>query len=105
MIGAGRLTHRIEIQTATKIADGRGGNTTTWAKLADVWARVRPLAAQDAFFAQSVQQEVTSVVDLRFVSGVVTGCRVLFRDRTLNVVGVYDPGENRRELRLACKEA
>lgn len=107
---AGRLRHRISVQSVTRTADttGGGGYSETWSTVphGETWASVDPVSGSYAerVAGAKVAEVVTHIVRLRHLPNVTTDCRVLFGDRVFDVRGVSNIGERDRELLLACEE-
>lgn len=101
---AGRLRHRVTIQSATTTVDSFGQPIETWGTFATVWAAVEPLSGREYFDAQQVQSEVSYRVRIRHLSGVVPTMRVSYDSRTLEVLAVLNIDERDREMHLMCRE-
>ena len=107
---AGKLRHRIEIQTVTTAQSTSGEETRTWPTaetdddLTVVWADVQDLAGRELLLAQQASSEATVRVRLRHLDGITSAdCRIVHGDRTLEIVAVIPDGRG-RELELLCKE-
>ena len=101
---AGRLRHRVTLQSAADTADGGGGFTTVWSDVATVWASIEPLKGRERLFAQQLESPVSHRVTLRHRSGVTTAMRVKFGSRILNIRSVINAEERDRALELLCEE-
>lgn len=44
---SGELDQRVTFRRESKTADGMGGSVTTWADIATVWAKVRPMTGNE----------------------------------------------------------
>jgi SPP1 family predicted phage head-tail adaptor len=87
---AGKLRHDIEIQSLVPVQDGTTGEITdTWQTFATVKAEVRPATVREMMAANISQSKATGKVVVRYVPGVKASMRILFRDRALNIEGVY----------------
>lgn len=104
-IVAGRLRHRITIQSATEAQDAHGGTTRTWADVATVWGSIEPLRGREFMNAQQLQSEVTHRVQLRYYAGVTTAYRLRFGTRLFNIVSVLNPSERNIELEIMAVES
>jgi SPP1 family predicted phage head-tail adaptor len=101
---AGKLRHRVTIQTATSAQDATGYPVKTWGTLATVWAMVLPLQGRELVAAQQAQSESTVHIRTRYLSGVTTKDRILFGTRVYEINGIVNPGERNIELQFLCKE-
>jgi SPP1 family predicted phage head-tail adaptor len=101
MMRAGRLRHRVVVETPTE--DINGG-ATTWAPLATVYAGVEPITGREYFGAQQVQAEITHRVVMRYTAGVTAKHRVRFGARVFDIRAAINRDERNRELELLCVE-
>lgn len=103
---AGKLRHKVTIQSRTLTADSYGGQTETWATFAaGVWAAVEPLTSSEQWRAQQAQASVSHRVTIRYLAGVEPTMRVLFGTRHLNIGSIRNIEERNKELELLCTEA
>ena len=106
---AGKLRHRIQLQSKTTERDSFGEPIATWATYADVWAEVNPLTGRERYTAQQVQASVSHQVRIRHRDDVETLHRVRWMDkgteRFLDINAVLNPHHRDRELLLVCSEA
>ena len=104
----GELQHRITIQDSIIHEDEIGGQVYDWVDFATVWAKVEALSGREYWAAAQVNAEKTVRVKIRFLPGVATDMRVVFRERTrertFDIKSVIDPDERQRELILMCTE-
>lgn len=100
----GRFRSRLSLQLPVDVEDGAGGMSRTWQFVADVWGSIEPLAAQQRFMAQRMEQSVTHVIYLRWREDICLGWRLLFGSRTFLVHACYDPTTQKRHLVCQCEE-
>lgn len=101
---AGRLRHRVIIQSAVEARNAYGEAIKTWSTVATVYASVEPIRGREMFDAEQVQSEVTHRVRLRYRPGLTSQMRLLFNARTFEVQTVINVNERNREVQLMCKE-
>jgi SPP1 family predicted phage head-tail adaptor len=101
---AGKLSHRVTIQTATVAADGAGNRTETWSTHATVWAAVEPVTGREFIEGFRTNAEITHRVRIRYLSTVTAKMRVLEGTRHYDIVAVLDQKGQRREMHLMCRE-
>lgn len=65
MIPAGRLKHRVELQSKSVTRDSMGGEVITWVTQSTVWAEVSALSGRALIAAQQAQSEVTARITVR----------------------------------------
>lgn len=104
----GELRHRVRLETPTRVADGDGGYTETWALLSPgvVWARIEPATARNVerSVGAKVDAPVDALITIRHHAGVGNLTRVVYDGRRYLVRGVQDVQERGRWLVLACEE-
>ena len=101
---AGKLRSRVTIQATSGAEDDRGGTAAGWTALVTVWANVAPMSGNEAFAAFKQNPEVTSVVTIRYRTGVTPANRIVVGSRVLDITSVIDVEERRHWLQLGCKE-
>jgi len=116
-MNAGRLIHRVTVQTLTEASDGHDGLVPTWtdSDRVRIAARVEPLNGRDLDRARQVDPRASHSVTLRFWSAYGTDLkagrsRLVFHDgdvgdRTLEIVEPPREVEPRVSLVMTCKEA
>lgn len=101
---AGKLRHRITIQSATQTTNGFGEVTKTWATFATVWAAVEPLTGREYMQARQAEASVTTKIRIRERSGVTERMRVSWGAHVFDIDAVLADPTNAREMVLMCSE-
>ena len=103
---AGRLRHRITIQSVGSTYDDYGDLSDSWTTLASVWASISPLSGKEEYIAKELSGVATHSVKIRYRTGVTAQNRIEFGSRILQIEGVKDWNEYKagRCLELICKE-
>lgn len=103
---AGRLRHRVTVQTVGSTYDDYGDLSDSWATLASVWASVSPVSGTEIEIAKELSGVVTHSVKIRYRSGITAKNRILFDSRVLQIEGIKDWNQYKagRCLELFCKE-
>ena len=110
---AGRLRHRVAIQTPAETRNARGEVTRTYPTVAVVRASVEPLSGKEMIVAQQVDSQVTTRVRLRYLAGVTSHSRVQLLGpdgdpdhptRTLHVLSVIDHDQRHISMELMCED-
>lgn len=104
MINAGRLRHRVTIQSRVNVPDSFGQPIPTWTDVDTVWAAVEPLQGREFFTADNINSEVTTRIRIRWRSGLNTSMRVSFDGRLYNIHSIITPREVHDEMQLMCTE-
>lgn len=101
---AGRLRHKVIIQTPTEVNDSQGQPIKTWSTYAQPFASVEPLNGNELFTASGVNSKVIARIRLRYLAGLTTKMRILFDNRYYNIESPIDPAERNAEIVLMCSE-
>lgn len=100
---AGKLRHRITIQTRTDTQDGFGQPVASWTNyLLNEQAEKRDLSGRELIAAQAVHSETTTEFVIRYKAGIDAKARILFEGVKYTLNAVLDPDGRRRMLRLHC---
>ncbi|WP_088346303.1 MULTISPECIES: phage head closure protein [Rhodomicrobium] len=98
MRGAGSLDRRITILRATISSNGFNERVENWTPLATVWARRTEKAAGEAYRADEVAAERTTLFRIRWstpLQSVSARDRIAAEGRDFNIVGVMETGRRR----------
>lgn len=102
-IRAGKLRHRITIQTRTKTRTSGGGFTETWSDTASVWASIEPSGGTERQEYAQLQQDVTHKITIR--SRTITAQqRIKFGSRIFDIISFRDIDERDRRTEIMCNE-
>lgn len=106
---AGRLRHRVVLQSKSVARDSYGDEIVTWTDGDTVWASIEPLRGREYTEMRQEHADVTTRIRMRQRRGVDTTMRLKWTDETstahyFGVEAVIHPMENRRETQLLCVE-
>jgi SPP1 family predicted phage head-tail adaptor len=104
---AGKLRHKIALQSRSTSLSGEGIPVETWTDVAgasSVPASLEPLKGHEYFQAAAVAAENTIPVTIRYRPGVTAALRILYGTRILNIRNVVDVEERHIKLILMCEE-
>ena len=102
---AGTLRDRITLQKQTPSGgDDSYGPPSEWIDDSRVWASVKAEAGTEGAGDHGVMTAVTYTIKTRFVSGITTQNRVVWKGVTLDIVSVIDPSGRGRELEIKAVE-
>ena len=101
----GQLRERAILQRNTPTTSGRGEKVDSWAAYGTVWCEVLALRGREYYLAQQVNAEVQFKVSLRYRDDVTAQDRIVWGDRTLEVVAPpIDVGGKHVIMELMCRE-
>lgn len=75
-----------------------------WETIATRWIRVEPLQGRELINAQQLQLAVSHRLNLRWVDGMTSRCRVVIGDRQFNLGSVVDLNDLREEAECMGQE-
>jgi len=101
---AGKLRHRVTIESPYQTRDNIGGTEQAWTNMASRWASIQPLQGRELWEAQAVDARITMRVRFRYLANVTPACRIKFGTRYLNIVSVLNRDERNIELECLCRE-
>lgn len=101
---AGKLRHKIEIQSVSGSENDFGERVDEWTTDATVSAAIEPLRGSERLLAQQVQANVSHLIIMRY-RAVTSDQRVKFGSRIFDIQAVLNIDERNRETHLACAEA
>jgi SPP1 family predicted phage head-tail adaptor len=99
----GRLRERVTIQQATERRNALGETTLEWETFAERWASVDGLSSREFLLQGQQQTEMSHRVRLRYVPGMTSQMRFLWRGRVLEIASLLEHA-NRSEHEALCTE-
>ena len=103
---AGKLKHRLRLQSASKASDGLGQYTTTYSTDCTVWGAIWPQTGVEYVSHMLTQGEVIVKIRIRYKSGVVIGNRFqkVIGSNIYNIKSVINWEERNVYLDCVCVE-
>ena len=101
---AGRLRHRVILQSGTETRDAHGAYLVGWSTQDTVWGAVEPLTGKEFFSQQAVHAESTVRIVIRYRSDVTAAWRVSHAGLFYDVKHVLNENTRDRMLILMCSE-
>jgi SPP1 family predicted phage head-tail adaptor len=103
MIDPGRLRERVTIQQAAETRNAMGEVVQSWVTFAERWASVDGLSSREFLLQGQQQSEISHRVRLRYVPGMRSTMRFLWRGRVLEINSLLEHN-NRSEHEALCTE-
>lgn len=100
----GALDHRLMLEAPSRTTDEGGGATIAWSLVAEVWASLRPLAANEVFDAEGLKGRITHEITLRYRAGVTPSMRFRMGARQFAIRAAINVDEESRVLRCLAEE-
>lgn len=101
----GPLRKRIMLQSPTRVSDGMGGHTVTFADEMEAWAAIWPTSANERIEGGQQVLTVSHRVRIRYRGGVHPSWRIRYGDRYFAIVGIVNKDERNQVLDMLVKEA
>jgi SPP1 family predicted phage head-tail adaptor len=104
MTGPGELRTRLVLEQPVETPDGAGGVARGYASVATLWAALVPVSAQGDVVADSLGDDVTHRLVIRFRSDVTTRHRLRAGARIFRIVALRDQDGRGRFLAIDAQE-
>lgn len=101
---AGRLRHRLVLQSKTETRDSYGGSVITWTTQTTVWGAIEPLSGREYLAQRQVQAEAKVRIVIRYHSTIDETWRVKHGGLYYDIVDVLNENTRDRQLILMCRE-
>lgn len=101
---AGRLRHRLTLQSKTYTANAYGEQVVTWSDEATVWGAIEPLSGREYFAQSQIQAEATVRIVIRYYSTIDETWRVKHGGLYYNIVDVLNHDLRNRMMTLMCRQ-
>ena len=102
---AGRLRHRVTLQSQTTDRDTAGQKEDKWQNIATVWAAVEDVSGREIIRGGVASGQLTTRITIRYRSGLSNDMRIIHGNRTYELVSPpVDSSGRRRILELLCRE-
>ena len=101
---AGKLRHRVSIQSLSETLDSYGEPTSGWATDETVWASIESVSGMEVDIGEGQAGIITHRISMRYTSNATPKKRLLFGSRVFGIVSVLNHEERNEFLELSCKE-
>ena len=102
----GALNKRISFESETRISDGMGGYTTSFAIVASsIPAAIWPVSAKEIVKMNMVSMVIDYRIRVRYRKVLKPSWRVKFAGRYFSIVSIVDVDMKHKHLDILCKEA
>lgn len=100
----GKLRHRVTLQQQINDQNDYGASVTQWQDVATVWAEIKPISGREYFSAQQVQSEVSTLIWIRYRTGIEPTMRVIHKGKHYEIVSALNYQGVNKSLQLMCKD-
>ena len=89
---AGKLDRFVTIEDPTVTQDDFGGEVTTWAEFATVWAQRVDMKARERFNSDQTQAIEMTTWRIRYLDGVQPDMRIVYFSKVYSIIGLAELG-------------
>lgn len=100
----GLMKHKVTFKKIDKTKDGRGGWTESPSDILTTWAAIAPLSPVEIVKYQSFLPEITGKMVVRYRDDIDSSCIVFYGSRKFEILGLVNPAEESRFLKILVKE-
>ena len=101
---AGKLRHRVAIQSLSETLDSYGEPTSGWSTDETVWASIDSISGREVEIGEGQAGIITHQISMRYSANATVKKRLLFGSRIFGIVSVLNHEERNEYLQLGCKE-
>ena len=84
----GELRHRIKLQKLETVVNENGFEEEEWVDLKTLWASISNLHGREYFQAAAVQKENTVKFVIRYIPGIDTSMKILFKGKHYDITSI-----------------
>lgn len=100
----GELKHRITFKRLVTTINENGFEVETWEDYKLVWASVSNLSGREFYQAAVIQAEKTVKFIIRYIKGIDTSMRILFRDKQYNITSINNMKYENKYIEIKALE-
>ena len=101
---AGKLRHRVAIQSESESVDEFGEPDEGWTTDETVWASIDSVSGDETLSGEGQVGIVTHMIRMRYTSNATSKKRLLYGSRVFGIITVLNHMERNQYLDLECKE-
>lgn len=99
-IAAALLSERVTLQEKSVTRDSFGAESVSWVNVTTVWAQAQPLSGREYVSMRAAQSDISTRFRLRYLPGITTAHRVLWRGVPHDIREVINTDADRAVLEL-----
>lgn len=101
---AGRLRHRLALQSQTETRDAYGAAVISWTTQATVWGAIEPLSGKEFFAQQQSQNDISVRIVMRYNGDIDETWRIVSGGKYYAIEAVINEMERDRMLTVMCRQ-
>ncbi|HHY72699.1 MAG TPA: phage head closure protein [Bacillus bacterium] len=103
-LSSGEFRHRIIFQKLDETENTMGDVVSEWVEYKKAWAKIVTVKGREFFAAAAVQNENTVRFIIRYAEEIHTDMRIIYNNRTFEIISVLNDDELNKTLTIMCKE-
>lgn len=101
---ASSFDKRVELQSISRVSDGGGGYTDSWATDKSIWCSISPANGYEKFQASQTETPITHKIKCRYDSDITTAKRLKYGSRLFNIKEALNVEERNAYMMLTVEE-
>jgi SPP1 family predicted phage head-tail adaptor len=101
---AGRLRHRLTLQSKTTTQNAYGEAVVSWVNQGTVWGAIEPLSGRELYAQQQIQPETKVRVVMRYHSTIDESWRIVSGGKYYDIDTIINADERNRMLTIMCRQ-
>ena len=101
---AGRLRHRLQLQSKSVTRDSYGAGIVAWTTEATVWGAIEPLSGREYFAQAQMQAEAKVRIVIRYNSSIDETWRIVHGSTYYDIVDVLNHDQRNYMQTIMCRE-
>lgn len=101
---AGKLRHRVMIQSAVELQSASGEISVTWGNVQKWWAEISPMTAREFISGEQRIAEVSHKITIRYCSFLTVRHRIEWQGRVFEISAILNTDERNREQVIMSNE-
>ena len=100
----GTLRDKVQLQAKNMFKNSAGGHEVSYVPIASVWANVSANNGNSMQLADSNMSAISHIVLLRFRNDIGAGDRIIYRNKTLEIISLNDLNSRKAYIKCLCSE-
>jgi len=96
--------HRIELQKEVQQEGEFGEINVSFETIKRVWANIKPITGNQNFSKMKQEVDITHYIETRYLKDGLNCKKIIFKNRTFNVISIICPDEKNEKLLFNVKE-
>jgi len=103
-VRAGRLRHKVVLQSRSNTQDDFGQPVESWTALGSIYAAIEPLSGRELMTRSGAAALASHKITIRHREGITPANRILFGVRLFDILLIVNPQEMNERLEMIVQE-